>query len=165
MPGFDRAGAAPSPIAHILKREAVLPSVKANNRDQLLRAIAGCARSVYGLDADHVSAGLRTRERFGSTAMGRGVAIPHIRLPQLDTALGLLARADRPVDFAAPDGRGVDIVFAVFSPQEQDGIHLLTLARVARLLWEADLCAKLRATAEAQSLYALVTEPMAAGVA
>jgi PTS system nitrogen regulatory IIA component len=165
MPYADRVGAAPSPIARILKREAVLPSVRARNRDQLLQAIATCARSVYGLDADDVSAGLRSRERFGSTAMGRGVAIPHIRLPQLDSALGLLARADRPVDFAAPDGQGVDIIFAIFSPQEQSGVHLLTLARVARLLRETDLCAKLRATAEAQSLYALVTEPIVAGAA
>ena len=43
--------------------------------------------------------------------------------------------------------------------------HLRALARVSRLLRDTDLRKKLRETAEAEALYALITEPMASRAA
>jgi PTS system nitrogen regulatory IIA component len=109
--------------------------------------------------------GLVAREKLGSTAMGGGVAIPHARLAGLKSIIGLFARLEKPVDFEAADGQGVDLAFVLLAPEESGADHLRALARVSRLLREPELRRKLRETAEAPALYALITEPLASRAA
>jgi PTS system nitrogen regulatory IIA component len=97
--------------------------------------------------------------------MGGGVAIPHARLAGLKSIAGLFARLERPADFEAVDGQGVDLVFVLLAPEESGADHLRALARVSRLLRDTDLRKKLRETSEAGALYALITEPMASRAA
>jgi PTS system nitrogen regulatory IIA component len=152
-------------LADLIARDAILPSVKAGSKKQLLQDIAARARETYGLDARLVCEGLMAREKLGSTAMGGGVAIPHARLPGISAITGLFARLEKPADFEAADGVGVDLVFVLLAPEESGADHLRALARVSRLLRDADLRKKLRATSEPGALYALITEPMASRAA
>ena len=152
-------------LADLIARDAILPSVKAGSKKQVLQEIAARARDAYGLKARAVVEGLLAREKLGSTAMGGGVAIPHARLPGLNSIVGLFARLDRPADFEAVDGEGVDLVFVLLAPEESGADHLRALARVSRLLRDPALRKKLRETAEAPALYALITEPVASRAA
>ncbi len=88
---------------------------------------------------------LIARERLGSTGLGEGVAIPHCRLEATNSALGALIRLDAPVDFDAPDGVGVDLMFALIVPREGRETHLQILAEVARVFSDADNRGRLRA--------------------
>lgn len=152
-------------LADLIARTAILPTVKAGSKKQILQEIGARARDAYGLGARQVVEGLLAREKLGSTAMGGGVAIPHARLPGLKSIVGLFARLDKPADFEAVDGQGVDLVFVLLAPEESGADHLRALARVSRLLRDTDLRKKLRETAEAGALYALITEPMASRAA
>jgi PTS system nitrogen regulatory IIA component len=152
-------------LADLIARNAILPVVKAGSKKQILQEVAAKARDVYGLDTRLVVEGLLAREKLGSTAMGGGVAIPHARLAGLTSIVGLFARLDQPTDFEAVDGEGVDLVFVLLAPEESGADHLRALARVSRLLRDTDLRKKLRDTAEAAALYALITEPMASRAA
>ena len=152
-------------LADLIARNAILPVVKAGSKKQILQEVAAKARDVYGLDARLVVEGLLAREKLGSTAMGGGVAIPHARLAGLTSIVGLFARLDQPADFEAVDGEGVDLVFVLLAPEESGADHLRALARVSRLLRDTDLRRKLRDTAEAAALYALITEPVASRAA
>lgn len=152
-------------LADLIARDAILPAVKAASKKQLFQEIATRARDAYGLEPRLVLEGLVAREKLGSTAMGGGVAIPHARLPGLDSIIGLFARLERPVDFEAADGQGVDLVFVLLAPEESGADHLRALARVSRLLRDSDLRRKLRETTEAPALYALLTEPLASRAA
>lgn len=146
-------------LADLIARDAILPAVKAGSKKQVLQETAARARDTYGLDARLVVEGLLAREKLGSTAMGGGVAIPHARLPGLESIVGLFARLEKPTDFEAADGQGVDLIFVLLAPEESGADHLRALARVSRLLRDADLRKKLRETSEAGALYALITEP------
>ena len=152
-------------LADLIARDAILPTVKAGSKKQILQEIGARARDAYGLGARQVVEGLLAREKLGSTAMGGGVAIPHARLPGLKSIVGLFARLDKPADFEAVDGQGVDLVFVLLAPEESGADHLRALARVSRLLRDTDLRKKLRETEEAGALYALITEPMASRAA
>jgi PTS system nitrogen regulatory IIA component len=152
-------------LTDLIARDAILPTVKAGSKKQILQEIGARARDTYGLGARQVVEGLLAREKLGSTAMGGGVAIPHARLPGLKSIVGLFARLDKPADFEAVDGQGVDLVFVLLAPEESGADHLRALARVSRLLRDTDLRKKLRETAEAEALYALITEPMASRAA
>ncbi len=148
-------------LADLIARDAILPAVKAASKKQLFQEIATRAREAYALEPRLVVEGLVAREKLGSTAMGGGVAIPHARLAGLKSIIGLFARLEKPVDFEAADGQGVDLVFVLLAPEESGADHLRALARVSRLLRDSDLRRKLRETSESPALYALITEPLA----
>ena len=64
---------------------------------------------------------------------------------------------DRPIDFEAPDGLPVDLIFMLIAPESAGADHLKALAMSARLLRNAAVVAKLRATRDPTALYALLT--------
>lgn len=144
---------------------AVVPALRASSKKQLLQELASRAAERQHLDARTVFEALTERERLGPTAMGRGVAIPHARLPGVRRISGLFARLDRPVAFDAADGQPVDLVFLLIAPEDAGADHLRALARVSRLLRDDGRCAKLRATSDPAALYAILVEDLATNAA
>lgn len=145
-------------FADIISSDAVMANVKASGRKQALQEIGHRAATAYKLDCATVIDGLLTREKLGSTAMGSGVAIPHARLEGLDRIVGLFARLEKPVEFEAPDGQGVDLMFALLAPEQSGADHLRALAKVSRLMRDESIRRKLRASDGDEALYALLTE-------
>lgn len=145
-------------LTDLVSPEAVLCAVKASSKKQAVQEIAHRAADAYGLQTRAVCEGLLAREKLGSTAMGNGVAIPHARIAGLGQIVGLFARLERPVDFEAADGQGVDLLFTLLAPVEAGADHLRALAKVSRLMRDPGVRAKLRETDGADALYALVTD-------
>lgn len=74
---------------------------------------------------------LVSREKLGSTGLGHGVAIPHGRMPEVDSALGAALTLKNGVDFDAPDSEPVDLIVALIVPEESTDEHLHILANLA----------------------------------
>jgi len=142
--------------------EAVLASAKATGKKALLAELASRASGLFNVDERKLFDRLLERERLGSTGIGGGIAIPHGRLASMVKPLGLFARMANPVDFDAIDERPVDIVFLLVTPEGAGADHLKALARVSRLLRDRSLVEKLRATDNAEALYALLIETVQA---
>ncbi|MDP1967244.1 MAG: PTS sugar transporter subunit IIA [Reyranella sp.] len=138
--------------------EAVLASVKMSGKKALLAELASRAASVFGLEERRLFDRLIEREALGSTGIGGGIAIPHARMGSLTTPRGLFARLAQPIAFDAIDDRPVDVVFLLVAPEGAGADHLKALARVSRLLRDRSLVDKLRATENAEALYALLVE-------
>jgi len=145
--------------------DAVLASVKASGKKALLAELASRAASLFKVDERRLFDRLLERERLGSTGIGGGIAIPHGRLASLAKPVGLFARLANPVDFDAIDERPVDVVFLLVAPEGAGADHLKALARVSRLLRDRSLVEKLRATENAEALYALLAESVRAQTA
>ncbi len=88
---------------------------------------------------------LLEREAVASTALGGGIALPHARTPASPEATMAVARLVPAVDFRAPDGAPVDLVFLLVGPPEAPGEHVRILARVARLAQRPSVLEDLRA--------------------
>jgi PTS system nitrogen regulatory IIA component len=142
--------------------DAVLACVKASGKKALLAELAAKAGYLYKLDERRLFDRLLERERLGSTGIGGGIAIPHGRMPSLDKPVGVFARLAHPVDFDSIDERPVDSVFLLLAPEGAGADHLKALARVSRLLRDRGLVEKLRATENADALYALLIETLPA---
>jgi len=97
------------------------------------------------------------RERLGSTALGHGVALPHIRCAHTQKPIALLLSNPHGIDFDAPDDEKVDLILALLVPDDNPDEHLQTLASIARLLSRRDYRQALRACADSQSLYQVAT--------
>jgi Phosphotransferase system mannitol/fructose-specific IIA domain (Ntr-type) len=80
---------------------------------------------------------------------------------QPDTAVRSVRAARPPVDFEALDGLPVDLIFLLLAPEGAGADHLKALARVARLLRDSAIARKLRASHDAEALYAVLAMPSA----
>lgn len=147
-------------LKNIVSPEALHGGLNTTSKKHLMQELAQRAADAYGLEQRAAFDALLERERLGPTGMGRGVAIPHARLAGLDRIVGVFARLQRPIDYDAADGEPVDLVFALFAPEEAGADHLRALARISRCLRDSAVCAKLRAADEASAIYAVLTNPV-----
>jgi len=88
---------------------------------------------------------VRAREVVFPTALGDGVALPHVRSPHVDVmrlAAGVLSH---PIPFGASDGHPVDVFFLVLSPAHAPSEHLAVLRALSRLLADPGTVGTLRA--------------------
>lgn len=148
-------------LAEILDSRAVIASLKAQNKKQLLQELAQAMARLVAIDHRIIFETLLTREKLGSTGLGQGIAIPHGKVPALSRVCGLFARLASPIDYDAVDGQPVDLVFVLLAPDHAGADHLKALARISRLFRDAAIVAKLRGTETAEGLYAILTEPSA----
>ncbi|MFO1184799.1 MAG: PTS sugar transporter subunit IIA [Bauldia sp.] len=144
-------------IHELIRLEEIVPVLRAQTKRQALLELARKAAPAAGIAQAEIAAALLRREREGATGVGEGVAIPHGRFQQLSRICGLFARLVRPIEFGAPDGQPVDLLFLLLTPQNAGGEHLKSLAQIARLFREPDIAARLRAAAGRAELYAVLT--------
>ena len=97
------------------------------------------------------------REKLGSTGLGQGIAIPHCRVDNCTHAIGTLITLEDPINFDAPDGEPVDVLFVLLVPTEAQQQHLDILAGVAGLFSQKAFCDEIRSARDAQSLHSIAT--------
>ena len=148
-------------LADLIAPEAVFPALKAKTKKQALQELAQRAAKVTGIDAREILDTLLQRERLGSTGVGRGIAIPHGRVPARHKIVTMFARLDEAIDFEALDDEPVDLVFLLLAPEHAGADHLKALARISRLLREPSSIEKLRASKDRAAIYSVLTESAA----
>jgi PTS system nitrogen regulatory IIA component len=132
--GLDPEDRAPS-LARALHAGGVHHGVEAGDREAALREVVARAPMPDSVDRELIVEALVAREHATSTAIGDGVAIPHVRQPVV--APGAPATVSvfhlaAPVPFGAPDGKPVSTLFFIVSPTVRT--HLQMLAHLARAL-------------------------------
>lgn len=152
-------------LSTILRPQAVRLVSGVTSKKRLMREVADLAQAVTGHPASEISAALLDRESLGPTGFGHGVALPHARLDGLDDVRGVFLKLDQPIEFEAVDKQPVDLIFALFAPEEAGTQHLKALALVSRTLRDPVLCEKLRATTDPRAIHALLTEARASEAA
>jgi PTS system nitrogen regulatory IIA component len=147
-------------IADLLAPEGVIPSLEVQSKKQALLELAARAGSLTGLEARLIFDTLLHRERLGSTGLGRGIAIPHVKLMGLSGIVTIFARLPEPIDFDSHDGEPVDLIFLLLAPEHAGGDHLKALARISRLVREPSMLDGLRSAADEASLWRILTTPV-----
>jgi nitrogen PTS system EIIA component len=148
-------------LGDLITPEAVIPTLRASNKKQVLQELSEKAAGLTGLDARDIFETLLQRERLGSTGVGRGIAIPHGRVAGLKSIVSVFARLEAPIDFEALDEEPVDLIFLLLAPEHAGADHLKALARISRLLREPQSIERLRASHDRAALYAVLTQPAA----
>lgn len=144
-------------LTEILKPEAIKVIASATSKKRLLHDIGDLAQASYDYDAASLVTALMERESLGPTGVGHGVALPHARMAQVSDMSAVFILLEKPIDFDSVDRQPVDVVMALFAPEEAGVEHLKALALVSRTLRSSDLCKKLRANRDPATLYALLT--------
>lgn len=155
--GFRSSGVMMT-ISDFLAPADVIFDARAANKQQLLQELSKKAASNLGLQAEYIASELLKREDLGSTGMGRGVAIPHARLPMVKKPYGVMARLKPAIDFEAIDGQLVDLVFLLLLPAPPEADQLVALASVARKFKTDELLKQLRRVRNEFELYSAMIE-------
>ncbi len=120
-------------LASILAPSAVKVLSTVSSKKRLFQDLGDIAADCYGINAEDAFAALSERENLGPTGVGRGVALPHARLAGVTEVTGCFVRVERPFDFDAVDRQPVDLIFALFAPEDSGVDHLKALALVSPL--------------------------------
>jgi PTS system nitrogen regulatory IIA component len=136
------------PLSQLLETGRIHRDVEGDSKNAVLASLVERLPLPAEVDREHLLAVLESREAMGSTGIGNGIAIPHVRNPillhvsQPMVALFLLRR---PVDFDSIDGQPVHAIFLVISPSVPS--HLRILAELGFALRDPALRELLQARA------------------
>ena len=131
------------------------------SKKRLFQELGEIAAQAYGLSAPVTIDGLQERETLGPTGVGHGVALPHARLDDLKSIVGVFLRLEKPLDYDSVDRQPVDLIFGLFAPKDSGVDHLKALALVSRTMRDPGVVAKLRANIDPAKLHAILTESRA----
>lgn len=148
-------------LGDLLATGGIFPSFEASGKKQLLLDLSARAAELTGIDARTIYETLLQRERLGSTGLGRGIAVPHVKLAAMSGIMCLFARLKEPIDFESLDGEPVDLIFVLLAPEHAGGDHLKALARISRLVREPTALDRLRTAPDLASLKRALTLPVA----
>ena len=149
----------PMEIQAILSPRRTLCRVDCSSKKRVLENIADhIAKDCPKLDTDELFTALLSREKLGSTGIGKGIAIPHCRVKDCAETIGMLVTLKTPIDFTAIDNQPIDILFALLVPDNANTSHLETLSTLAEKFSHERFIANLRHAVDNQALYQAVTQ-------
>ncbi len=124
-------------IANFLRPSLILANILGTDKDSVLREFSRAISLETNIKEDHIYDSLREREMLGSTAIGEGIAIPHGKVNGLTEPVIAVGVSQKGVPFDALDGKNVHLFVVILTPSSEDTVHLNLLARLARILRDA----------------------------
>ena len=107
-------------------------------------------------DPDVLRRSVFEREAVQSTGLGNGVAVPHVRIPEVQALTVALGIAPDGVDFASLDNNPVQIIVLFATPKDAKKSYLSLLAKVMVALRDRDTFAALAACRTVEDATALL---------
>lgn len=124
-------------LTEIVQPDVIVPSLAAREREAAIAELIDAL-----IDAGHAPSSIREdllakildRERKSSTGFGYGVAVPHIKHPQLETLSAAIGLSEGGIDFSARDDLPVFTIFLLLSPSENPEEHLQAMETIFKNL-------------------------------
>lgn len=147
-------GKVPLPsLLDALRAGGVAYRIAGNDKPSVLRAVVDVMKLPEEVDHEFLFQVLLARETLGSTGVGDGIAIPHVRNPivlHVTKPMITLCFLEHPINFGSLDGQPVSILFALISPTVKAHLHLLS--RLAYVLRNPAFKAALKSQASREEL-------------
>ena len=122
-------------LADYLRSELVIPGLAADDTEGTIRALSQHLADQHIVeDGAEVSRALMEQERSHTTAVGRGVAIPHATVSVVESTILLVAVAPDAIRFGPQESDSCQIFFLLLSPPERESEQIKLLARLSRLV-------------------------------
>ena len=130
----------PPPLSVLLERGGCFRDIAERSKPLVLHEIVKVLPLPDDVDREFLATVLEAREAMGSTGIGGGIAIPHVRNPILlpvEEPFVSLFLLRHPIDFDAVDGQPVHALFVVVSSNIP--MHLRILAQLGFVLRDEEL--------------------------
>jgi PTS system fructose-specific IIA component/PTS system nitrogen regulatory IIA component len=124
-------------LSAVFHRKVLTEDLRSTDREGVLRELLELIVEADGLERKNLEPLLRLlldREKIGSTGIGGGVAIPHIKTELVQDVTGAVGRSEAGIDYNTIDGEKAHIFFLFLSPKEQNEVHLDVLKKISALV-------------------------------
>ena len=145
-------------IAKLLRPSRVALDLDVASKKRLFEQIGLIFENAQQISHSVVFDSLFNRERFGSTGLGYGVAIPHGRMKGLREATAVFVRTLTPIPFESPDGLPVNLIFVVLVPDHANEQHLQILSELAQLFSDKSVRESLASCRNVDEAHRILTE-------
>lgn len=145
-------------ICSLIKKGGVHTSIAGSTPKEIYENICKVIPVPEGYDRSMVCEQLAAREEILSTAVGKGISIPHPRHPLLksdEEQRVAVCYLDKPIDMHAPDSRLVDTMFVLLSSSAQT--HLTVLTQLASLFRDMEFRKLLDSKPDEKTLLEAIT--------
>jgi nitrogen PTS system EIIA component len=112
-----------------LKAGDIVYNIAGTDKPSVLRSVVDQLKLPEDIDPEFLYQVLLAREKLGSTGIGEGIAIPHVRNPvilNVKSPVVTLCFLQNSIDFDAIDGLPVKTLFTLISPTIRIHLHLLS---------------------------------------
>lgn len=124
--------------------QGVLIPLKAKEKSAVLKELVDFLSLTGKVANDSVILqALEEREALCSTGIGKGIAIPHAKTPEVQDLTVALGISPKGVEFGALDGEDSHLFFLLLAPPEQASLHVEALSEIAMLSQKADFVDRL----------------------
>jgi mannitol/fructose-specific phosphotransferase system IIA component (Ntr-type) len=147
-------------LSEIIPGEAVIFKLKSSERDEAILEMVEHLVEKKKLTEDQkddLIVEFLKREALGTTAIGHGVAIPHVKTDKVKDFMGSLAISRGGVEFS-PDEPPVHVIFLFLSPARAVSGHLKLLAHIGGILRHENYVKRLKEAKSREELVEMVND-------
>ncbi len=132
--------------------DLIIPYLTAANHKQVIKMVARELAGMIGIKERILAERLAEKEKESPSAMGDGTALTHLHVSGLQKTISVIVHLKNPIEMSAPDKHPVDILCFHLTPEREGAAYLRTLARMSRLLRNAQICTKLRTASDEKAI-------------
>jgi mannitol/fructose-specific phosphotransferase system IIA component (Ntr-type) len=139
-------------LSDIVVGDAVIPQLKATNRDEAIEELVASladAGAITKKSVPEVTKAVIKREEGATTGIGKGIALPHVKLPSIKKPIATIGLAPEGLDFNSLDTKPVYSVILLLSSSEEPEEHLQAMEAIFRHV-QRDIFRKFLRQAETQ---------------
>jgi len=146
-------------LADLLDKKCVIPELQSTSKKEVIEELAREVSNVHtNLNPEKVSEVLFDRETLCSTAVDKGIAIPHGKIGGISGIITAFGRSIKGIDFDSLDNESTHLFMVILAPENTTGLHIHLLARTSRILKQEETRANLLKADSRDELYNLLVE-------
>ena len=131
-------------VKNILSPDRVVFINQSTKHDALVQLSNVLANAPQVKNAAELTEGILKREELMSTGIGRGIAIPHVRLSSVTDLVMAVGVCKKPIeDFQAIDDQPVSLLFMIAAAYNQHSYYLKTISHFSAIFKQNDLVSEM----------------------
>ena len=148
-------------LVDIIDASSVIPELQSTTRNGVIRELVQSLADHGAVDPEAAETAAKAairRENQGSTGIGKGVAVPHVKHECIKKITAAIGRSSCGVDFAALDRAPVYSVVLLLSPADAPEAHLAAMEKIFRHLQREQFRKWLRQADTSEKILDLIRE-------
>ena len=146
-------------LSEIFNPQLIISDLKAQDKKGVLEELSQVITEQNpSLNKRSLLQVLLERERLGSTGIGDGIALPHGKLAELSDLIISFGRSTNGLNFDSIDEQPVYLFFLLLAPENSAGMHLTALAKISRMLKDANFRQRLMSAKSRKEIYKVIMD-------
>ena len=147
-------------LSNIISQSNIFLLHNINNKRQLLNKVSKILEDQTNFSKEVILDLLLKKENNENTSIGSGVALPNIKLSDIEQSIGIFVKLNKPIHYNSIDNEPVDIILFLISPMSALPVYLNELAYISRFLTKKKTLQNIRAALDKETIYAIITNEL-----